>query len=104
MVPGFYGTNSVKWLTRMELADQRVNNMFTSKSYNDNLPNGTLRPVWGIPVEAIIVEPDSDAAIPLGQPFEVWGWAGAGAADAKVEVDAGIGCETAEFEIISGCS
>src|SRR5262245_37594521 len=34
VVPGFYGTNSVKWLTRMTLAKIRATGAFTTRWYN----------------------------------------------------------------------
>ena len=35
VVPGFYGTNSVKWLTRLEVAVGRSESPFTTTWYND---------------------------------------------------------------------
>ena len=35
VVPGYYGTNSVKWLTRITLADKRAEGPFTVRWYND---------------------------------------------------------------------
>ncbi len=35
VVPGFYGTNSVKWLTRMTLQAKRAPGPFTTRWYND---------------------------------------------------------------------
>ena len=35
VVPGFYGTNSVKWLTRLGLAEGRSQGPFTTRWYND---------------------------------------------------------------------
>src|SRR5262249_56195340 len=34
VVPGFYGTNSVKWLTRVTLAEERASGPFTKRWYN----------------------------------------------------------------------
>jgi DMSO/TMAO reductase YedYZ molybdopterin-dependent catalytic subunit len=50
VVPGFYGTNSVKWLWRLELAEARAGGPFTTELYNDpdHLTGGT-RPVWEAP-------------------------------------------------------
>ena len=39
VVPGFYGTNSVKWLTCLTLAEHRAGGPFTTRWYND--PVGT---------------------------------------------------------------
>ena len=54
VVPGFYGTNSVKWLTRLTLADKRATGPFTTRWYNDPVrdaagrPTGATTPVWSI--------------------------------------------------------
>ncbi|HRF08540.1 MAG TPA: molybdopterin-dependent oxidoreductase [Xanthobacteraceae bacterium] len=86
VVPGFYGTNSVKWLTRIELADRRLENLFTTKYYNDTLADGSRRPVWDIPVESIIVSPAPDAALRKGEEVTIWGWAWASSGVESVEV------------------
>jgi sulfane dehydrogenase subunit SoxC len=86
VVPGFYGTNSVKWLTRFELADRRVDNLFTTKYYNDTLADGSQRPVWSIPVESIIVSPAPDETLKGGEDVVVWGWAWAASGVKTVEV------------------
>jgi DMSO/TMAO reductase YedYZ molybdopterin-dependent catalytic subunit len=39
VVPGFYGTNSVKWLSRITLARSRATSAFTTRWYNDPDPN-----------------------------------------------------------------
>src|SRR5262245_15455639 len=41
VVPGFYGTNSVKWLYRMTLADRRADGPFVTTFYNDREPGTT---------------------------------------------------------------
>lgn len=38
VVPRMFGTNSVKWLTRIVLADRRVEGMFATELYNRVLP------------------------------------------------------------------
>jgi sulfane dehydrogenase subunit SoxC len=82
VVPGYYGTNSVKWLWQLRLAEQRPDGLFTTELYNDTLPiEGRAadvphrRPVWAIAPESIIVAPRPDAEVPLGKPVEIWGWA-----------------------------
>jgi hypothetical protein len=47
LVPGFYGTNSVTWLGRMELASERAPGPFTTRFYNDRIA-GVLTPVWRV--------------------------------------------------------
>ena len=75
VVPGYYGTNSVKWLWRLHLADRRAAGPFTTVLYNHEA--GALevaaglpprRPVWAIAPESIIVAPPPDAALAAGEP------------------------------------
>jgi DMSO/TMAO reductase YedYZ molybdopterin-dependent catalytic subunit len=92
VVPGFYGTNSVKWLTRMALTDRRADGPFTTRWYNDPVldaagrPNGQTTPVWGIAPQSIIVSPAPDASIDASTDAEIWGWAGGDGGIASVEV------------------
>ncbi len=90
VVPGYYGTNAVKWLRRIELADRRPDGPFTTVFYNDPAPNGGTRPVWDAPPEALIVAPAPGAAL-APEPVEIWGraWAGAGIERVEVSVDGG---------------
>lgn len=79
VIPGYYGTNAVKWLFRLELADRRADGIFTTTFYNDPIatpggPSGKTRPVWEAPPEAAIVSPQPHATLPR-QPIEIWGWA-----------------------------
>jgi DMSO/TMAO reductase YedYZ molybdopterin-dependent catalytic subunit len=94
VVPGFYGTNSVKWLTRLTLADARASGPFTTRWYNDPVrneagqPTGATTPVWSIAPESVIVSPTPNAVLEVGEPVEVWGWAWADGGVGTVEVDA----------------
>jgi sulfane dehydrogenase subunit SoxC len=100
VIPGYYGTNAVKWLWRLELAAGRAPSPFTTMLYNDPDPvaPGVTRPVWEAPPESLIVAP---APGPLaGAPVEIWGWAWAAAGIAQVEVsiDAGESWSPARVE------
>ena len=81
VVPGFYGTNSVKWLTRMTLAERRAPGPFTTRWYNDPVLNGAghetreTTPVWSIAPESLIVSPTPHETIELSVEREIWGWA-----------------------------
>jgi DMSO/TMAO reductase YedYZ molybdopterin-dependent catalytic subunit len=91
VVPGFYGTNSVKWLTRLTLADARATGPFTTRWYNDPLRDSAGRivgtaPVWSIAPESVIVSPAPDQALAAGEPIEVWGWAWADGGVRAVDV------------------
>jgi len=96
VVPGFYGTNSVKWLTRMTFAAERSDGPFTTRWYNDPImedgrPTGRTQPVWSVAPQSIIVDPWPRAQLTLGMPVEIWGWAWAdmGVASVIIEGEAG---------------
>lgn len=84
-IPGFYGTNSVKWLTRLHLADRRADGPFTTRLYNDPIEPGRTRPVWQIAPESVIVSPAPDAKI-AGEAVDIWGWAWADGGVKAVEI------------------
>jgi sulfane dehydrogenase subunit SoxC len=110
VVPGFYGTNSVKWLTRLTLAATRGAGPFTTRWYNDPVrdgsgqPTGATSPVWSIAPESVIVSPAPDPTVPIGQTVEVWGWAWAdrGADRVTVSVDGGSNWMPAALEPRAG--
>jgi DMSO/TMAO reductase YedYZ molybdopterin-dependent catalytic subunit len=92
VVPGFYGTNSVKWLTRMTLAQARAPGPFTTRWYNDPAlaesgpGSGRTVPVWGIAPQSVIVAPAPDTSINVSRPIQIWGWAWADGGVTQVEV------------------
>jgi sulfane dehydrogenase subunit SoxC len=91
IIPGYYGTNAVKWLYRLELADKRPDGPFTTKYYVDPLPPsdenpiGSSKPVWEIAPESIIVSPGDGDILSHGT-IEIWGWAWAEAGVDRVEI------------------
>jgi sulfane dehydrogenase subunit SoxC len=113
VVPGYYGTNSVKWLWRLQLADRRAEGMFVSKLYNDTLDAAEVaagqparRPVWAVAPESIIVAPEPDAVVARGEPVEIWGWAWSfrGVARVEISTDGGATFRTATLEPRHGWS
>jgi len=110
VVPGFYGTNSVKWLTRLELADRRAMGPFTTALYNDQVldgtgaPTGVTQPVWKIAAESVIVAPAPDSTIPSRVPVQIWGWAwgDGGISSVDVSVDGGSSWSIAKLERRAG--
>jgi DMSO/TMAO reductase YedYZ molybdopterin-dependent catalytic subunit len=107
VVPGYYGTNSVKWLWRLQLADRRAEGPFVSALYTDPLEAEDVaagqparRPVWAIAPESIIVAPAPDATIACGEPVEIWGWTWSfrGVVRVEVSVDGGRHFAAAELE------
>ena len=76
-IPGYYGTNSVKWLTHITLAAERCDGYFSAVLYNDRrIRDGveTLEPVWQVPPNSIIVSP-GPGLLRQGEPVRLWGWA-----------------------------
>lgn len=110
VVPGFYGTNCVKWLCRLELRERRASNFMTTRLYNDPDfdadPSGeTMRPLWAVAPQSIIVAPKPNAVI-ADAPTEIWGWAWSSCAVQVVEVsvDGGSRWVDAELERPDGLS
>lgn len=91
VIPGYYGTNSVKWLVKLELTEQRSAGLFTTELYNDPAEgtdergNPRTRPLWEAGPESIIVAPQNRAVLPAGA-AEVWGWAWSDKGIARVEI------------------
>jgi DMSO/TMAO reductase YedYZ molybdopterin-dependent catalytic subunit len=92
VVPGFYGTNSVKWLTRVTLAEARAPGPFTTRWYNDPVEDDRASasdrsvPVWRIAPQSVIVAPAPDATIRACKAIEIWGWAWADGGVGRVHV------------------
>jgi len=108
VVPGFYGTNSVKWITRICLADRRAESPFTTRWYNDpevgadGEPTGRTTPVWSIAPESVIVSPAPDCLHVAGRRVPVWGWAWADGQVAAVEISADGGTTWADAHLECG--
>jgi DMSO/TMAO reductase YedYZ molybdopterin-dependent catalytic subunit len=110
VVPGFYGTNSVKWLTRITFAERRAPGPFTTRWYNDPVLDGTgvetgeTTPVWSIAPESLIVSPTPYETIELSAEREIWGWAWAdgGVRNVYIRTDDAATWRRAEFEPLRG--
>jgi len=107
VVPGYYGTNSVKWLWRLQLAEDRAEGLFASDLYNDSVGAGDVaaglpsrRPVWATAPDSIIVSPSPDAVVEVDRPVEIegWAWSFRGIASVLVSVDNGASFRQATLE------
>jgi sulfane dehydrogenase subunit SoxC len=92
-VPGFFGTNAVKWLSRIHLADHRPESLFTTRLYNRRRTvNGQVisEPVRHLDVHAVIVSPAEGAQLARGA-HEISGkaWSASDVARVEVSVDGG---------------
>ncbi|SFN78293.1 Mo-co oxidoreductase dimerisation domain-containing protein [Bradyrhizobium sp. Rc3b] len=99
VVPGYYGTNSVKWLRKIELRSERAPSVFTTRWYNDLEADGSSRPVWGIAPQSIIVWPKPDSQLNRGGLVQVWGWAWGDANLMAVELSADEGATWQECRL-----
>lgn len=95
-IPGYYGTNSVKWLSRIELSDRRAPGLFTTTLYNDPIAPGpagaspATAPVWEAPPEALIVRPAAHAKVAAGPiPIRGWSWGAREIAFVDISIDEG---------------
>jgi len=101
-VPGFFGTNAVKWLSRIHVADHRPESLFTTRLYNRRRTvNGQTisEPVRDLDVHAVIVSPTDGAQLPRGA-HEISGRAWSAGAVARVElsIDGGTTWRDAKLE------
>jgi DMSO/TMAO reductase YedYZ molybdopterin-dependent catalytic subunit len=60
VVPGYFGTNSVKWLSRVTVAAARPEGLFTTQLYTRRVDGGDpehFEPAQTVDVNAVIVQP-----------------------------------------------
>ncbi|PCD27132.1 hypothetical protein AU210_013547 [Fusarium oxysporum f. sp. radicis-cucumerinum] len=78
VVPGWFGTNSTKWLCRLTLENRRAEGPYTTTFYNELDPTDpkgiSKQPVWNVEVNSIIVRPEPEAVI-VGAKVVIEGWA-----------------------------
>jgi len=102
VVPGFFGTNSVKWVTRVYLADTRPESLFTTRLYNRRVTvNGRerLEPVRDLDVHSIITAPaEADALAPGVRNVEGWAWSSGPVSRVEVSTDGGDTWQEARLE------
>lgn len=77
VVPGWFGTNSTKWLSKLTLQNHRATGPYTTTFYNEPDPagpEGALRPVWEVEPNSMIVRPKPEEEV-AGPKIKVRGWA-----------------------------
>src|SRR5262245_18804938 len=70
VVPGYFGTNSVKWLSRIMLTEDRPEGLFTTRLYNRRVDLGSherVGPARELDVNAVIVRPADHGRMPPGR-------------------------------------
>jgi DMSO/TMAO reductase YedYZ molybdopterin-dependent catalytic subunit len=95
VVPGWFGTNSTKWLCRISVQAVRAPGPFTTVFYNEQDPTDPhglrRRPVWEVEVNSIITCPAPDAVV-LAHRVEIqgWAWSHDGIGSVDISVDLGV--------------
>jgi sulfane dehydrogenase subunit SoxC len=102
IVPGYYGTNSVKWLRGITVANGRPQGLFCSVLYNtEEVIDGLVvrRSVGEVAVNSLITDPEPGAVVAPGE-HRITGWAwGAGEVTAvDISEDQGASWRPARLE------
>jgi DMSO/TMAO reductase YedYZ molybdopterin-dependent catalytic subunit len=103
VVPGWFGTNSVKWLCKLEVRKGRAMGPYTTTFYNERDPEDlsgeAMRPVWGVEVNSMIVKPKPGEVVRSdGVVVEGWAWSEEGVRCVKVSGDGGVSWQEADVE------
>ncbi len=93
IVPGWYATDSIKWLARITVLETAFTGPWEAEDYRYRAPGetGPGRRMTALPVHALIVEPQAPGPVPAGPAIArgvAWGGAG-GIARVELRVDGG---------------
>jgi sulfane dehydrogenase subunit SoxC len=98
VVPGYYGTNWVKWLSRVAVRSERPRGLFTTRLYTTEAGE-IRRPVWDLAVNSMLTWPHEGAVVdPVPQELRGWAWGHDPVARVRVSVDDGQSWHEAELE------
>jgi DMSO/TMAO reductase YedYZ molybdopterin-dependent catalytic subunit len=79
VVPGWFGTNSTKWLCRISVQRGRAMGVYTTRFYNEVDPEGgEARPVWRVGVNSMIIRPAAEEVVGRRVKVEGWAWSDEG--------------------------
>ena len=85
-VPGYFGTNNVKWLAALTLADRRPEHLFTTRLYQRVEPGADRPvPVRDLDVTSLITSPHEGQTVAPGT-VTVSGWAWSAVPVAAVDI------------------
>ena len=89
VVPGYFGTNSTKWLSKLTVQDKRAPSPFTTTLYNERYPPDDptceSRPIWKVQPNSMIVKPAPDSEVE-GPEVAIEGWAWSEDGVSRVEI------------------
>jgi DMSO/TMAO reductase YedYZ molybdopterin-dependent catalytic subunit len=82
-VPGYFGTNNVKWLRRLTVADDRPEHLFTTVLYQRPVPGAGLAPVRDLDVNSLVTDVRDSGSTLL---VTGWSWGSSTVVDVEVGV------------------
>lgn len=93
VVPGWFGTNSTKWLCKLSLREKRASGPYTTHFYNTedmDDPQHGVKPVWDLDVNSMIVRPAPDTVLRSSKvDIEGWAWSPDGVDRVEISCSAG---------------
>ena len=94
VVPGWFGTNSTKWLCKLSVQDRRAPGIFTTKFYNEKYPPDdptcAYKPIWKVQPNSMVVKPAPEATLEGPDVvIEGWAWSADGVERVDVSADEG---------------
>ena len=94
IVPGWFGTNSTKWISKLSVQDHRAPSIFTTKFYNEKYPPDdptcAYKPIWKVQPNSMIVRPEPDAQVEGSEVvIEGWAWSADGVRQVDLSLDEG---------------
>jgi DMSO/TMAO reductase YedYZ molybdopterin-dependent catalytic subunit len=97
-VPGYFGTNNVKWLAALTLADRRPEHLFTTRLYQRVEPGADAPvPVRELDVTSLITSPHEGQTVAPGT-VTISGWAWSAVPVSAVDIGIGDTWQQAELE------
>jgi sulfane dehydrogenase subunit SoxC len=101
VVPGYFGTSSVKWLSRVTLAAARPEGLFTTRLYNRRVEGREhTEPAQELDVNAVIVRPCDEDRLAPGRHL-ISGWAWSASEITRVEVNTDQGASWQESHVVA---
>ena len=93
-VPGYFGTNSTKWLCKLSVQDRRAPGIFTTTFYNERYPPDDptceYKPIWKVQPNSMVVKPAPDVQLEGPEvAVEGWAWSYDGVEHVDVSADEG---------------
>ena len=102
VVPGFFGTNSTKWLCRLSLQAGRAPGPYTTRFYNTpdmESSDGQLVPVWRVDVNSMITRPRPNEELSTDSVnIEGWAWSHDGVSSVDISLDDGQTWQAADLD------